>query len=111
MGQDTAAAGAAKAKFRIWLPVVACPVGVVIGRFVGQYTLAALGFHMPAAPAGIPRSLYNGGTAGEIYGGIGALLAGFMVALVAPRLNRWRALAISLMVGALSAAVGAVLEA
>jgi vacuolar-type H+-ATPase subunit I/STV1 len=110
MGQDVTAEGASKRKFRVWLPIVACPLGIVVGRCVGKYTVAALGFQIPPVPAGVPTSLYDGRIPGAIYGGIGALVAGSIIGLVAHRWKPWVALAISLVGGLLFAALGAVLE-
>jgi hypothetical protein len=110
MVQDRTAVGTSKPKFRVWLPIVACPLGVVLGRYVGKYTLAALGLQVPSVPAGVPRSLYDGRTSGGIYGGIGAFVAAFVVGLVGHRWNGWLALTISIVGGALFAAVGAILE-
>jgi hypothetical protein len=109
MEQETAPA-TAKTRSRIWLPFVACPLGVILGRYVGKWTYAALGFPIPQVRAEL-TSLYDGRMPGGIYGGVGAFFAGLiMVIFVRHRCNAWLALAASLAGGAVSAAFGAVME-
>jgi hypothetical protein len=110
MVQNATAVGTSKPKFRVWLPIVACPLGVLVGRYVGKYTLATLGFQIPSVPAGVPASLYDGRTSGGIYGGIGGLVAALIVGFVGARWKGWVALTVSVFGGILLAAVGAVLE-
>ena len=101
MGQDPAAPGGSKTKFSAWLVLGASVLGVLVGRQVGKYVVAILGFQVP--PGG-HVSLYDGRIPGGIYGGLGGLVAGCVTASLR---NRWLALAISLAAGALFAAVGA----
>lgn len=114
MAQGTGGGDASKTRSRVWLPFVGCVLGVVVGRQVGKYTSAAFGFQIPPLPAGVPTSLYDGRSAGGIYGGIGAFLAGWIVISLGNRWlalrNPWLALGISLVAGALLAAAGAYME-
>lgn len=105
MKQDATVPSGSKSKYRAWLLVFGvCVPGVVLGRQVGKWITAALGFQVP--PGGhVP--LYDGRIPGGIYGGIGTFIGG--CATVSLR-NRWLALGISLVAGILFAAVGAVLE-
>jgi len=50
----------------VWLPIVACPLGVVAGRYVGKYIFAALS-HIAADPPLVRGSLCDNLTWGEIY--------------------------------------------
>lgn len=111
MGQDATAPGVSKPKHRAWLGNIglvggACVLGVVVGSLVGRYISAALGFPVPPLPPGVPASLYDGTIYGGIYGGIGACL-GALVTVSLSLGNRWLSLGISLLAGALFAAVGA----
>jgi hypothetical protein len=102
--------GASKIKFPIWLPILACPLGVVLGRYVGPYALAFVGYQAAPAPPGVPSSLYDGTMPGGIYGGIGAFVAAFVVGVVWRRWKPWLMLVASVAAGALFAALGAILE-
>ena len=46
MEQDTPQAATAKIRYRFWLPFLACPLGVFLGRYAGKYTFAAFGAFM-----------------------------------------------------------------
>jgi hypothetical protein len=114
MVQETTPAAIPKTRNRIWLPIVACPLGYIVGRYVGKYTFAAFGFQIPQAPFLLHHPemtwLYDGRMAGGNYGGVGAVLAGLIIMFVGRRWNPWLALAASLAGGALFAAFGAVIE-
>lgn len=84
--------------FRVWLPIVASPLGLVLGRYVGKYIFTVLG----PDPAHLVRgSLYDNMTWGGIYGGVGAFLAAWLVESKSPRWSFWLALAVSLAGGVL----------
>jgi hypothetical protein len=114
MVQETTAAAAPKTRYRIWLPVVAGPLGFIVGRYVGKYTFAALGFQIPQTPFLHQHPemtwLYDGRMAGGNYGGVGGFFAGLIIMFVGHRWNPWLALAASLAGGALFAALGTVVE-
>ncbi len=103
MTPNPTAKSTSKTKFRVWLPIVACLLGGMAGRYVGKYVFSA-SVHITGDPPLVRGALYDNITWGEIYGGAGALIAALIVGLKGQRWKPWRALAVSLLCGVLFAA-------
>ena len=87
-----------KTKVQVWLTVVACTLGIVLGRYVGKYVFLGFG----SDPAHFVRgALHDNIFWGGIYGGLGASFGSWIAGSKLRLKSFWLALVVSLVVGVL----------